>query len=129
MFSFSVTTHARDELINITGQVERAAVSAEVQEGICVVYTPHTTAAITINENADPDVCTDMTNGLNALGFEKLKFLHNEGNSPAHIKSSLIGCSETLLISKGKLIRGTWQGIYLCEFDGPRTRTVHIMIK
>jgi secondary thiamine-phosphate synthase enzyme len=95
---------------------------------MCYIYTPHTTAAITINENADPDVQSDIVKGINKIVPESLSYDHAEGNSPAHIKSSLFGCSETIFIENGKLILGTWQGIYFCEFDGPRTRKVHIKI-
>jgi secondary thiamine-phosphate synthase enzyme len=127
--SISVKTRARDDMTDITDEVARIVSASGIADGICVVFTPHTTAGITINENADPDVQRDMVAGLNALGFERLSFRHGEGNSPAHLKSSLVGCSETIIISGGRLLLGTWQGIYLCEFDGPRTRTVHIRIQ
>lgn len=129
MNEFTVKTRSRDDMIDITDKVESIVRQSEVVSGFCVIYTPHTTAAITINENADRDVQTDMMDGLNSLGFEHKRFLHTEGNSPAHLKSSLVGCSETVIIEKARLLLGTWQGIYLCEFDGPRTRTVHVMIK
>lgn len=99
-----------------------------VKEGICCIFTPHTTAAITINENADPSVKNDFLLGLKYIGLEAPHYKHMEGNSPAHIKSSLVGCSELIIISGGKLQLGTWQGIYLCEFDGPRTREVYVKI-
>lgn len=99
-----------------------------VQEGIMVVYCPHTTGAITINENADPDVKTDLKLGLNATFPNKEEYVHMEGNSDGHMKSSVVGASETLIISDGSLIVGTWQSVYFCEFDGPRTRTVHVKL-
>jgi len=129
MITFSVQSTRREELIDITDRVSRAVETSEVTEGFCLVYTPHTTAAVTINENADPSVARDIITGLAGLGIEKIPFTHAEGNSPAHIKSSLVGCSETLIISGGRIVLGTWQGVYLCEFDGPRTRKVHIQIK
>jgi len=124
----SVSSKSREELIDITSEVMKAVSDSNASDGICVIFTPHTTAAITINENADPDVRRDIIRGLSHLQLEKVDFAHLEGNSPAHVKSSLIGCSETVLIEKGKLILGTWQGIYLCEFDGPRSRKVLVKI-
>jgi secondary thiamine-phosphate synthase enzyme len=129
MNTITVKTRDRDDLADITRDVQRCVSESGIDDGICVVFTPHTTAAVTINENADPDVQTDMIHGLNGLAFEKMRFLHGEGNSPAHLKSSLVGCSETIIVSGGKLVLGTWQGIYLCEFDGPRTRKVHVQVK
>ena len=124
-----VKTSRRIELVNITGEVEQAAKESRIQNGICVVYTPHTAAAITINENADPDVIADIIAKLNELVPENGGYSHSEGNSDAHIKSSLLGCEKTLLIKQGKLLLGTWQGIYFCEFDGPRERKVLIKIQ
>lgn len=126
--TISISSKSRTELIDITSEVQKAVNSAGINEGICIIYTPHTTAAITINENADPDVRRDIITGLTHLNFEKVDFAHMEGNSPAHVKSSLLGCSETVIVEKGKLLLGTWQGIYFCEFDGPRHRKVHIKI-
>lgn len=128
MKTFSVKTDSRDQFIDITRDVQNLITDSGIQNGICTVYTPHTTAAITINENADPDVTSDMVKGFNALGFEKLPFRHMEGNSPSHLKSTIVGCSETIIIDNGKLLLGTWQGIYFCEFDGPRNRKVFIKI-
>src|SRR5512145_1819475 len=126
MNSFSVNTGATEALVEITAKVSQLVSESGVSEGICVIYTPHTTAAITINENADPSVPKDILKGLRHLNFESVSFIHGEGNSPAHIKSSLVGCSETVLIDNGRLNLGTWQGIFFCEFDGPRTRSVHV---
>jgi len=128
METFSVRTRAGNELIDITAEVKSITANSGVQNGLCLVYTPHTTAAITINENADPDVQSDILKGLAHLKLESVHFDHGEGNSPAHLKSSLIGCSETIIIENGKLRLGAWQGIYFCEFDGPRNRKVHVQI-
>ena len=125
----TVKTRGRDDFVDITDHVAEAVAQSGVADGICVVFTPHTTAAVTINENADPDVQRDLVTGLNGLAFEKMKFLHGEGNSPAHLKSSLVGCSETVIVENGRPVLGTWQGIYLCEFDGPRTRKVCISVR
>ena len=124
----SVKSSTREELIDITEQVAAAVKERGVEEGLCCVFAPHTTAAVTINENADPDVTGDIILGLKSINIESVEYAHIEGNSPAHIKSSLVGCSETVIIDKGRLMLGTWQGIYLCEFDGPRTREVYVKI-
>jgi secondary thiamine-phosphate synthase enzyme len=126
--NITVKTSVREQLIDITSDVRKAVKESGIESGICVVYTPHTTAAVTINENADPDVVTDIIKGLRHLNFETVSFRHSEGNSPAHLKSSIIGCSETVIIEKGSLLLGTWQGIYFCEFDGPRDRKVFVKI-
>lgn len=119
---FSIKTSARNQLLEITSQVQEHIRKSQVREGICVVFTPHTTAAITINENADPDVKTDVLRKLAETFPQSDNYRHSEGNSDSHIKSSLVGCSETIIVSGGKLLLGTWQGIYFCEFDGPRQR-------
>ena len=129
MKTVTVRTRGRDDFIDITGEVASAVAESGITDGICIVFTPHTTAAVTINENADPDVQRDLVTGLNGLAFERMMFLHGEGNSPAHLKSSLIGCSETIIVENSRLVLGTWQGIYLCEFDGPRTRKVSISVR
>jgi secondary thiamine-phosphate synthase enzyme len=125
---FSVKTNSKEELIDISSQVAKVIEESRVKDGVCYIYTPHTTAAITINENADPDVRSDILKGLAHLDFEKVRFDHVEGNSPAHLKSSIIGCSEITLIENNILQLGTWQGIYFCEFDGPRTRKVYVKV-
>jgi len=127
-YRFTVGTSAAEELTDITDKVSQFVRESRVQNGMCVIYTPHTTAAVTINENADPAVRRDILKGLAALNLSKVRFDHGEGNSPAHIKSSLIGCSETVIIRDGRLALGTWQGVFLCEFDGPRTREVYVTI-
>lgn len=124
--SFSVKTSSREELVDITTRVQNAVKESGVAEGVCYIYTPHTTAAVTINENADPTVQRDIIKGLSSIGIEGVRYAHGEGNSPAHIKSTLVGCSETVFIVNGKLKLGTWQGLYLCEFDGPRSRQVWV---
>lgn len=127
LFSFTLST-GKEGLYNITSMVNDAIQTVKAESGICVIYTPHTTAAITINENADPDVQTDFMFGLNKTFLNRPEFKHLEGNSHAHLKSSTIGCSETVIIDNGKMLLGTWQGIYFCEFDGPRTRKFYVKI-
>ncbi len=124
--TFSVRTSSRTTLVNITRDVERAAGELGVTDGAVLVYCPHTTAAITINESADPDVVRDIDSKLARLVPHADGYRHSEGNSDAHVKSSLVGCSETVLVSDGALVLGTWQGVFFCEFDGPRTRTVMV---
>lgn len=114
--------------VDITSQVELAVRESGVEEGLCVVYCPHTTAAITINENADPDVVHDLKLALADIFPDRREFLHREGNSAAHLKSSIIGASEIIPISDGRMVLGTWQGIYFCEFDGPRTRKCYVQV-
>ena len=127
MDTIEVRTRQRNQFVEITDQVRRAVARSGVRQGLCVVYCPHTTAAITINENADPDVVHDMLLWLNkAVPREQAGFRHGEGNSDSHIKASLVGPSVNVIVSRGELILGRWQGIFLCEFDGPRTRTVQV---
>jgi len=126
METISVRTGTRCAFVEITEDVRSVLRANGWQDGILVVYTPHTTSAITINENADPDVQKDMNSFLSKLIPNLSEFRHAEGNSDSHIKSSLIGCSETIIVENGNMILGTWQGIYFCEFDGPRTRKVHL---
>lgn len=123
--TINLQTARKEELVDITGLVEKAIAEAKTKDGLCVIYAPHTTAAITINENADPDVTRDLLYGLSQIVPEK-GYHHAEGNSPAHIKSSLIGCSAQVIIENGKPVFGTWQGIYFCEFDGPRNRQAFV---
>lgn len=112
----------------ITAQVKGAVAESGVQSGICVVFCPHTTAGITINENADPDVQTDLLLAYREAFPDRAAFRHCEGNSAAHAKASAMGSSATVLIEEGRLLLGTWQGIYFCEFDGPRNRTFYVKI-
>jgi secondary thiamine-phosphate synthase enzyme len=117
----------KENLHDITRRVAAAVRESGVQDGACTVYCPHTTAGITINENADPDVVTDILLGLRQAFPDSPQFRHAEGNSAAHLKASCIGSTATIPIAGGKLLLGTWQGIYFCEFDGPRTRTYFVL--
>lgn len=126
MFSFSVKTRAQQELVDITPQIRSLAEKHGSQKGICIIYIPHTTAAVTINENADPDVKRDIICGLARIVPDNLDYKHREGNSPAHIKASLVGSSQTIIMENGQLQLGTWQGVFLAEFDGPRNRSVTV---
>ena len=121
-------TGSRTEFLDLTGQIQAAVRESGVQEGLCHLFVPHTTAAVTINENADPSVKADILMVLNQIISDKESYRHLEGNSPAHIKASLIGPQLTLLVSGGRLVLGTWQGIYFCEFDGPRSRRLHLKV-
>ena len=124
MKEISVQTHSRFEMIDITAAIQKAAREEKIESGIGLVYTPHTTAAVTINENADPDVPRDILAALDRAVPLSANYRHAEGNSAAHVKSSLVGASEMIIIKNGRLILGTWQSIFFCEFDGPRTRKV-----
>jgi secondary thiamine-phosphate synthase enzyme len=129
MDSFQIQTLHRNELVEITGQVRQAVQGRGVRQGICVVYCPHTTAAITINENSDPEVSHDMLAHLGrAVPQRQPDFRHAEENSDSHIKASLVGPSVTVLVEGGDLVLGRWQGVFFCEFDGPRTRNVHVQV-
>ncbi len=123
-----VASSKRVQTIDITGEISAFVKKCGISDGVCYIYVPHTTAAVTINENADPDVQSDMAMGLEAIVPGRLNYDHAEGNSPAHIKSSIIGITETIFISGGRLVLGMWQGVFFCEFDGPRPRQVHIKI-
>ncbi len=129
METLQVKTSARAEFIDITGEVQGAVGKTGVKDGVCFVFVPHTTAAVTINENADPSVQSDILMKLNEIvPLEDHRYAHREGNSAAHIKASLIGFSESILVESGKLVLGTWQGIFFCEFDGPRNRDVYVRV-
>lgn len=124
-----VTTTKRCQMIDITSQVAKAVADSAVTNGQCVIFCGHTTAAVTINENADPDVIHDILLTLDELFPRNRKgYRHLEGNSDAHVKSSTLGCSEMILIKNKKLLLGTWQGIYFCEFDGPRNRSLTLRL-
>jgi secondary thiamine-phosphate synthase enzyme len=123
-----VRSSRRVEILDVTGGVERAIAESGVAEGICVLQSLHTTAALTINESADPDVRRDMERQLERLAPRDPAFLHAEGNSDAHIKTSLFGPSLTIVVSGGRLALGTWQAVYFCEFDGPRERSVVVKV-
>lgn len=125
----TIQTHSREDLIDITDQIKESVNSEGVETGICYVYVPHTTAAVTINENADPSVKADILMAMQKLVPDSLPYTHAEGNSPAHVKSTLVGSSLSIIIKSGNLELGTWQGIIFCEFDGPRRRKLFIHIQ
>ena len=126
MNSIQIRTRGQEEFVDLTAEVGRLVAVSGVASGLCVVTVPHTTAGVTVNENADPDVRADLAMTLKRIVPEALPYAHAEGNSPAHAKASLVGSSATLIVEGGRLQLGTWQGIYFCEFDGPRTREVWI---
>lgn len=127
LFTFNLSTPAQG-LVDITSEVREAISESGVNEGICVVFCPHTTAAITINENADPDVRSDFLMGMDRTFPDLDGFRHAEGNSDAHLKSSSVGASELIIVSGGRPLLGTWQGVYFCEFDGPRSRKFYVKV-
>ena len=124
--TISVKTGSRIEMVDITSSVQQEISKAGAVDGICVVYVPHTTAGVTINEGADPAVCTDIIRKLNELAPPNDGYRHMEGNADSHIKTSLIGSSVMVIVEKGRLVLGTWQKIFFCEFDGPRSRKVYV---
>jgi secondary thiamine-phosphate synthase enzyme len=126
--SFTVKTRARSEMVDITSSVQQEVSKAGVTDGICVVYVPHTTAGITINEGADPAVCRDIIGKLTDLVPPDAGYRHMEGNADSHIKASLMGSSISVIVENGRLVLGTWQKIFFCEFDGPRSRKVYIKV-
>jgi secondary thiamine-phosphate synthase enzyme len=126
--TFQVKSSRRTDFIDITHSVQEVIQKSGVGEGVCHIFIPHTTAAVTINENADPSVTQDIMMILNKLIPSEDEYRHLEGNSPAHIRSSLLGCSKTVFVELGKLVLGTWQGIFFCEFDGPRSRKVYVKV-
>ncbi|MCE5284266.1 MAG: secondary thiamine-phosphate synthase enzyme YjbQ [Pelosinus sp.] len=126
MKQFSLST-PQEGFIDITASVRNFVRRSQIKQGICQIFIPHTTAGLTINENADPDVVADMLAALKEM-VPRLPYRHGEGNSPAHVKSSLMGCSLAVLVEDNNLVLGTWQGIYFCEFDGPRQRKVFVQV-
>lgn len=124
----SVATRSKVQFVDITAQVAEALAEADIMEGVVMVYVPHTTAGITINENADPDVMADVKDALNRLVPESGSYRHREGNAPAHVKAGLMGSSVSVPVENGRMTLGTWQGVYLCEFDGPRSRNVCVTV-
>lgn len=128
MITLEIASRQPVEMIDVTGRVREAIRDSGIRSGLAVVFVPHTTAAVTINENTDPDVVGDMLMELNKIVPGDDHYRHAEGNSAAHLKSSLIGASETLIIVSGAPVLGTWQGLYFCEFDGPRRRQLHIRV-
>jgi len=128
MQTFQVRTSSQSEFIDITRSVQEAVKKTGVADGVCIIFIPHTTAGVTINENADPTVVQDIIMEFNKIVPFKDQYRHMEGNSPAHIKASLVGCSQMVFVESGKLVLGTWQGIFFCEFDGPRSRKVLVKV-
>jgi secondary thiamine-phosphate synthase enzyme len=128
MQTLTVRTHSRTELVDITAQIQDFVRQSAIERGACHIFVAHTTAGLTINENADPSVRTDILMILNKIISDRESYRHLEGNSPAHIKASLMGAHLTVLVDGNSLVLGTWQGVYLCEFDGPRTRNVLVKI-
>jgi secondary thiamine-phosphate synthase enzyme len=126
--TLTVRTGHHTELLDLTDQIQDKVRESGVNEGLCHLFVPHTTAAVTINENADPAVKADILMVMNKVISDDESYRHREGNSPGHIKSSLFGPQLTVIINEGRLVLGTWQGIYFCEFDGPRTRRLHLKI-
>jgi secondary thiamine-phosphate synthase enzyme len=124
----TIKTYSQTEMIDVTAQVQELMDQQGVQEGVCLLYVPHTTAAVTINESADPSVAEDILMVLNQMVPWKAAYRHAEGNSPAHVKASLVGTSQMIRIEKGRLVLGTWQGIFFCEFDGPRSRKMNVTL-
>ena len=128
MNTIEVRTKSREEFVDLTPEVERLVAASGIKSGVCVVVVPHTTAGVTVNENADPDVRADIVMALRRAVPDALPYAHGEGNSPAHVKASLVGSSVTLLVEAGHLRLGTWQGIFFCEFDGPRARQAWVQV-
>jgi len=128
MKSISIKTGSQFDMINITAQIQNLVDDSGIVEGMAYIFIPHTTAAVTINEGADPSVMKDMIRGLDKLVPLRDNYLHMEGNSAAHIKSTLVGASEMVMFENGSLVLGTWQAIFFCEFDGPRQRKVFVKI-
>ncbi len=126
---FTVKTHSQEELVDITNLVKETVTSSNIQRGVALVYVPHTTAGVTINESADPNVVEDILETLQKIVPAHFPYHHLEGNAPAHIKASMMGSSVSILVEKGNLLLGTWQGIFFCEFDGPRTRQVWVEVR
>lgn len=128
MHSFNIKTRSHFDLIKITDKIKKIIREENVDDGLVTVYVPHTTAAVTINEGADPDVAEDIKQELDKIIPLQDGYSHREGNSAAHIKSSIIGTSENIIVENGSLVLGTWQAVFFCEFDGPRTRKVYVKV-
>jgi secondary thiamine-phosphate synthase enzyme len=128
LYPVEISTHARTELVDITDEIRKAIKKSGVKSGTCIIYIPHTTAAVTINENYDPSVCEDIVVTLNRLVPHNTRYSHTEGNADAHIKAAIIGSTRTVFFEDGKILFGTWQGIFFCEFDGPRRRRILVKI-
>ena len=128
MTSFDVTTHVRTELLDITEKVKDAVAQSKVGSGMCFIYVPHTTAAVTVNESYDSDVARDIAAALSKLVPHRAGYAHSEGHADAHIKAAMLGSCQAIPVEEGRLALGRWQGVFFCEFDGPRQRRVHVQI-
>jgi secondary thiamine-phosphate synthase enzyme len=128
MNTIEIRTRAREEFVDLTAEVGRIVAASGLTSGVCVVTVPHTTAGVTVNENADPDVRADLAMVLRKIVPDTFPYTHGEGNSPAHVKAALVGSSVTLIVEGGRLKLGTWQGVFFCEFDGPRTRQAWVQV-
>jgi secondary thiamine-phosphate synthase enzyme len=128
LHTLEVQTGRRTEFLDLTSSIQDLVRQSGVSQGLCHIFVPHTTAGVTINENADPSVKADILMVLNKIISDRESYRHGEGNSPAHIKSSLVGPQLTVFVHDGRLLLGTWQGIYFCEFDGPRNRQLHVKV-
>jgi len=128
LYEFKVRTTQHTQMLDITDRVQKLVTESGIREGVCLVFVPHTTAAVTINENADPDVQTDFMKEINKIVPWEDGYEHMEGNSAAHLKASIMGFSEHIIIHEGRLLLGTWQGLYFLEYDGARTRTVYVKV-
>lgn len=128
IYELQINSSSHTQMVDITAQIQRTVTSSGVQEGLCTVFVPHTTAGITINENADPDVVYDMTHAFEKIVPWRDGYRHMEGNSAAHLKATMTGFSQTILLEQGKLALGIWQSVYFCEYDGPRRRKVYVKI-
>ena len=128
MQTLRIKTDRRTQLVDVTAQVQQAVVASGIGSGICYLYVPHTTAAIAVNECADPDVARDVEGALDRLVPKTWPYRHGEGNSDSHVKAVLVGTSQMVLVEGGKLVLGRWQGVFFCEFDGPRDRLLHVKV-
>src|SRR6202022_331547 len=128
MVTVKLKTKRRTQLVDVTAEVAKAVTASGVQTGVCYVYVPHTTAAVTINEHADPDVATDLEGVFDRLVPHDGPYRHSEGNSDSHAKAVMVGASQTIFVEAGGLVLGRWQGIFFCEFDGPRERRMHVKV-
>lgn len=129
MHTLKVRTQHRQHFVDLTSQIAELVQQSKIRQGYCHLFCPHTTAGLTFNENWDPDVQHDMALSFDKMAPQRSEFRHAEGNSPAHVKTSMVGSAHTLFIIDGQLLLGRWQGIYLAEFDGPRTRNVHVKVQ
>ena len=128
LYRFQLDTSERTQMVDMTGVLQEIVAFSGVSSGLCTVFVPHTTAAVTINENADPDVQTDMKKEFDEIVPWENAYLHAEGNAAAHVKSSMVGTSEVMIVRNRQLLLGQWQGVYFMEFDGPRSRTVYVKL-